>query len=191
MRDSDDAKVRFLWERLVVSTRPDPSDAGMAYFLATGDEQCDPAKLRRLLDDNTVPPTVAARRSVRLEAENFRELDGFELEDRGDRTASHRLNVKLAQKDAGTVKTRFAEPYAVESGRHDIEVRYFDESNVRGKFSLLVNGAAKGSAWESAGEGGGWTTQTLSNIEIRAGDEITVQVQGSGARVDYVQLNSR
>jgi hypothetical protein len=43
MRDSDDSKVRFLWERLQVSTRPDPSDSGMAYFLATGDDECDPA----------------------------------------------------------------------------------------------------------------------------------------------------
>jgi hypothetical protein len=191
MRDSDDVRVRFLWERLVVSTRPDPSDAGMAYFLATGDEQCDPAKLRRLLDDNTAPPTVAARRSVRLEAENFRELDGFELEDRGDRTSSHRLNVKLAHKDAGTIKTRFAEPYAVESGRHDIEVRYFDESNTRSKLSLLVNGSPQGAAWQSAGEGTGWTSHTLANVEVRTGDEIAVQAQGSGARVDYVQLNSR
>ena len=39
MRDSRDAKVRWLWERMLVSTRPDPSDAGMAWFLVTGDEQ--------------------------------------------------------------------------------------------------------------------------------------------------------
>jgi len=38
MRDSRDPKVRFLWERMVVSTRPDPSDAGMTWFLVTGDE---------------------------------------------------------------------------------------------------------------------------------------------------------
>ena len=49
MRDSNDPTVRFLWERLRVSTRPDPSDAGMAYFLMTGDEEADPVKLERLL----------------------------------------------------------------------------------------------------------------------------------------------
>jgi hypothetical protein len=38
MRDSRDAKVRWLWERMLVSTRPDPSDAGMTWFLVTGDE---------------------------------------------------------------------------------------------------------------------------------------------------------
>ena len=52
MRDSRDPKVSFLWERMLVSTRPDPSDAGMTYFLATGDEQCDPAKLKRLIGDH-------------------------------------------------------------------------------------------------------------------------------------------
>jgi len=36
MRDSGDARVRWLWERMLVSTRPDPSDAGMTWFLATG-----------------------------------------------------------------------------------------------------------------------------------------------------------
>ncbi len=49
MRDASDPKIRFLWERLRVSTRPDPSDAGMAYFLMTGDEEADPVKLQRLL----------------------------------------------------------------------------------------------------------------------------------------------
>src|SRR5262245_43056430 len=61
MRDSGDPKLRFLWERLQVSTRPDPSDAGMTWFLVTGDEEADPAKLRRLLADHVVPAPVAAR----------------------------------------------------------------------------------------------------------------------------------
>src|SRR5262249_2357932 len=61
MRDSRDAKVRFLWDRLVVSTRPDPSDAGMAYFLVTGDEQADPAKLERLLARHNVPAPLERR----------------------------------------------------------------------------------------------------------------------------------
>src|SRR5262249_12581142 len=82
MRDSGEDKVKFLWDRLLVSTRPDPSDAGMAYFLATGDEDCDPAKLRRLLAEHTPPPPVAARKQIRLEAENFRELDGYEIDEK-------------------------------------------------------------------------------------------------------------
>ena len=94
MRDSDDSRVRFLWERLVASTRPDPSDAGMAYFLISGDEQADPAKLERLLDKHILPAPIGERRSVRLEAENFVDLEGYEVEYRNDREASHTLNVK-------------------------------------------------------------------------------------------------
>ena len=80
MRDSQDPKVRFLWERMVVSTRPDPSDSGMAYFLMTGDEEADPAKYKRLLDEKVVPKPVVFRSKVRIEAENFADLNGYELE---------------------------------------------------------------------------------------------------------------
>ena len=38
LRDSRDPVNRWLWDRMIVSTRPDPSDAGMAWFVATGDE---------------------------------------------------------------------------------------------------------------------------------------------------------
>jgi len=77
MRDSTDSRVRYLWDRMVVSTRPDPSDAGMTYFLATGDESATPEKLKSLIEDHVVPPLVGARAKVRLEAENFITLDGF------------------------------------------------------------------------------------------------------------------
>jgi hypothetical protein len=36
MRDSKDARLRWLWERMLLSTRPDCSDAGMAWFVVTG-----------------------------------------------------------------------------------------------------------------------------------------------------------
>lgn len=127
MRDSGDARVRFLWERLQVSTRPDPSDAGMAYFLMTGDEQADPAKRRKLLEDHSVPAPVAHRSQIRLEAENFLKLEGYELEYGNNRAASHRLYVKpTGSSGAGRIRTVFDEPFAAVQGRYDVEIRYFD-----------------------------------------------------------------
>src|SRR5262249_43496978 len=138
MRDSKDEKLRFLWQRMLVSTRPDPSDAGMAFFLATGDEDTDPQKLKRLLADHQVPKIVGARSVVRLEAENFRELTNYEIEDRNDRNTSHRLSVRpLRGKKSGEVRTRFDEPYAA-SGRYDVSVRYFDSRDQRAGFSLQI-----------------------------------------------------
>jgi hypothetical protein len=191
MRDSADPKVRFLWERMEVSTRPDPSDAGMAYFLMTGDEEADPAKLKRLLNDNVVPTPVGTRKRVRLEAENFRDLDGYEVEDRNDRQASHALGVKLAGANAGRIRTPFDEPYTATRGRYDVEVRYFDEPQHPCKFTLLINGDARGPGWESSGTGAGWMTQTVRDVEIRNGDEIRVDAQGTPGRLDYVQLDDR
>ena len=189
MRDSDDAKVRFLWERMQASTRADCSDAGMAYFVVTGDEEADPAKLRRLLDDNVVPARPRERERVRIEAENFVHLEGYELEYRNDRSASHRVNVKRTTGAAGHIRTRFAQPYTAAHARYDVEVRYFDEKDGRCRFVLLVNDTVQGAAWESPGKGQGWTSHVIRNVEIRAGDEIKVAVEGAAGRLDYVQLN--
>jgi hypothetical protein len=191
MRDSADPKVRFLWERMLVSTRPDPSDAGMAYFLTTGDEEADPLKLKRLLDEHTPPQPAAARKKVRLEAENFRELEGYEVEDANDRMASHRLNVKSAGGRPTAIRTRFDEPYTAPQGHYDVEVRYRNELSGSCRFTLLVNGVAQGSGWESSGKDAGWTSHTLRDIEICSDDTIAVQTEGSLNRLDYVQLNTR
>jgi hypothetical protein len=188
MRDSDDAKVRFLWERMQVSTRADCSDAGMAYFLVTGDEEANPAKFRRLLDDNHVPAPLRTRTQVRLEAENFLHLDGFEVEYRNDRSASHRLNVKRTHGTAGHIRTRFDQPYTAARARYDVDVRYLDEQGSRCRFVVSVNGVAQGPAWESPAKGQGWTTQTIRDVEIGTGDEIRVAVEGTPGRLDYVQL---
>jgi hypothetical protein len=188
MRDSADSKVRFLWERMKASTRPDPSDAGMAYFLATGDEQCDPEKLKRLLEDHAAPTPISARDRIRLEAENFQSLEGWEVEDRNDRTASHRLQVRLTS-TPGRIRTRFDEPFAPTQARYDVEVRYFDSKDQECRFSLLINSAAQSAAWQSSGQGSGWATHTIPDVQVSAGDEIAIEAQGAGGKLDYVQFN--
>lgn len=190
LRDSNADNLRFLWDRMVVSTRPDPSDAGMAYFLMTGDEQSDPAKLQRLLSDKIVPTPIARRQHVRLEAEDFRFLEGYRLEDRNDRGASHRLNVAPSgDAPSGLIRTRLQQPYAAAEGRYDVELRCLDEKRPY-RLVLLVGDVPQGTAVESPGEGRGWTTHTIRDVTIRTGDEIAVAIQGS-ARLDYVQLNLR
>lgn len=190
MRDSSDPKLKFLWERMLVSMRPDPSDAGMAWFLATGDETCDPVKLRKLLEQHEVPVPISARKQVRLEAENFRHIDGFEIDDKKDKKVSHQLHVRLASAQApGRLRTTYDEPFAARAGRFDVEVRYCDEKPGRAKFAFFLNGAAQGSPWESAGEGQGWLSQTFRNVAIKAGDEVRIDAEGDGGRLDYVQLN--
>ena len=95
MKDSNDSRVMFLWERMRATTRADCSDAGMAYFLMTGDEESEISKLKTLLEENKVPAPIEPRKYVRIEAENFRILDRYEVEYSNDRRASHRINVKL------------------------------------------------------------------------------------------------
>jgi len=189
MRDSPDAKVRWLWERMLVSTRPDPSDAGMTYFLVTADEECQPAKLRRLLEAHEPPPTTTVRKQVRVEAENFRRLDGFVIEDRKDRDASHELSIRLDRRASGSIRTRFVEPFTPAVGRYDVQIRFFDEPGHRCRLAFFVNGVARGAGWESAGDGRGWTSHTVRGVEVRVGDELRVDAEGPESRLDYVQLD--
>lgn len=192
MRDSDDPNVRFLWDRMQATTRADCSDAGMAYFLVTGDEEPEIAKVRALLDGNRVPAPLAPRKRVRLEAENFRTLHNYEVEYRDDRQASQRINLKLAGVGDGRVCTAFDEPYTPGSARYDVDVRYLDEAGGQCAFALYVNGTQRGAVWRASGDDGRWRTQTIRGLTINTGDEITVEARGDGAeqgRLDHVQLN--
>ncbi|MGQ9574383.1 MAG: hypothetical protein ACUVUC_03630 [Thermoguttaceae bacterium] len=189
MRDSDDPKVRLLWERMQVSTRPDVSDAGMAYFLVTGDDEADPNKFKRLLDDHIVPAPRGARPHVRLEAENFAALRGYRLEDRNDRNASHRLYVAPAGgNQSGQISTQFCEPYVASDARYDVDLRYLVQEGQSIRFALFIGGAAQGEALVSPAERRGWATHTFRDVPIRWGNQITVEVEGP-ACLDYVQLN--
>jgi hypothetical protein len=190
MRDSKDERVRFLWERMLVSTRPDPSDAGMAFFLATGDEQADPEKLRRLLDDQVIPSPII-RKKVRLEAENFTKLSGYEVEDRNDRTASHRLSVKpSAGSDPGQIETRYREPFAPERGRFNVTVRYRPAGDDH-RLKLLINGRAPTSDVATARDDQDWQLATFRDVSIADGDLLAIAASGGLASLDYVQLDQR
>jgi hypothetical protein len=188
MRDSKDEQVRFLWERMRATRRADCSDAGMAYFLMTGDEKTEIAKLQRLLEKKGIPKPIAARTVVRLEAENFLTLHNFEVEHQGKR-ASQRLSVKLSKGEAGHIETVFDEPYTAAQGKYNVEVRYFDSKGARPRFRLSINGVPHGEAWSPAGKNG-WQTRRIGNVHIRSGDRIAVRVEGKGGRLDYIQLNA-
>lgn len=191
MRDSAEEKVRFLWERMLVSTRPDPSDAGMAYFLVSGDEATDPVKLKRLISDHVPPAPLPARKSVRLEAENFRVLKGFELEDKNERSVSHRLSVKSTGQPAAEIETHLREPFMALEDRYDLEVRYQCPADSNCRFVLAVQGTQQKESWASVSNGKDWVTQTLSDVKIRQGDTITILTDGGPSRIDYIQLNRK
>ncbi len=59
LRDSADPKLTWLWDRHVVADKNlfDPSDAGMAYWLLTGDQSATPTKLRTMLEAGAPNPT--------------------------------------------------------------------------------------------------------------------------------------
>ncbi|MEX1241643.1 MAG: hypothetical protein WEB30_18110 [Cyclobacteriaceae bacterium] len=190
MRDSKDPKVRFLWERMQVSTRADCSDAGMAYFLIMGDEEPDHKKLKYLLDDKKVASPVDRRKRVRLEAENFTNLRDFEVEYIGDREASQQMSVKYSGKAYGQISTHFREIHVPESSHYDIDVRILYGPDRKGEYELYINGGLKSTYWTTTNLRR-WQTKTFRNIPVKLGDEITIKVKSDmpgGIKLDYVEL---
>ena len=191
MRDASDSRVKFLWDRMRVSKRADCSDAGMAYFLAFGDEEGSPEKLKKLLVDHQLPEPVRDRRSIRIEAENFRTLQSYELEFKDDRAVSHRINVRLTG-DKGRIATPYSELFVERAGTYDVDVRYLDDKEGRSRFTLFINGTRKGVPWTALADDAAWKVHTIPKLTIKAGDEIAVAVERDGAeeaKIDYVQLN--
>jgi hypothetical protein len=132
---------------------------------------------------------VNARKQVRLEAENFRYLEGCVLEDRKDKKASHQLNTKVSPGTTGRIRTTFDEPFTAPRARYDVEIRYLEEKGSSTRFAFFINGAGQGAPWEAKGEGRGWMSRTFHDVEISAGNEIRVDINGDPGRLDYVQLN--
>ena len=191
MRDSPVEPVRFLWERMRATKRADCSDSGMAYFLMTGDEHADIAKLRRVIEKRDPPAPLNPRPYVRVEAENFLTLENYELEDT-DNQASHRLNLKFAAgASRGRISGPFDQPYTLPRARYDVEVRYRTETGGGCGYTLSVNGARQEKPWRSAA-GEGWQSHTIPSVLVKSGDTLAVETEcapGNSGRLDYVQLN--
>lgn len=192
LRDSNNPDLRWIFTRLQAEGRADISDATMAYFLLTADEDANLNKLKSLLDDKKIPAPMDPRKIVRIEAENFRTLENFRVDERNSRSASHRLSVRLAKAGAGRVHTPFDQPYTADSALYDVEVRYVDEKGGQCKFVLCVAGTQKGAPWSASKNSGEWATHTIPDVVIASGDEIMVEVQNNqteSGMLDYVQLN--
>ena len=202
LRNSSNPGLQWIFSRLEAEGRADISDSTMTYFLLTGDEDADLGKLKNLLDDKKVPASMMPRKEVRIEAENFRILENYTVENLNDRRASHRLSVRFknlprrtdgtASMTTGHIRTPFDQPYTADRALYDVEVRYFDEKAGRCQFTLYVNDVRKGSAWQASKDSGEWMTHTISNVTIGSGDEIMVEIKadaGEYGKLDYVQLN--
>jgi hypothetical protein len=192
LRHSSDPRLRWIFNRLEAEGRADVSDSTMTYFLLTGDEDADLTKLKMLLDDRKIPRIEDHRRTVRIEAENFRFLNGYAVE-YGEREVSHRLNVRLQSTATGSITTTFNDIYTI-GGWYDVEVRYFDEKDGDSELSLYVNRIQAGDVWHASADDNSWKIQTIPNVVINPGDEIVVAVQGDSgeyAKLDYMQLNYR
>lgn len=188
---SNDKNLHFLWDRLVATTRADCSDSGMAYFLMTGDEKPEISKMKKLLADHEIPKPLDPRPYVRLEAENFFELDHFEIDYRNDRKVSQRISVKSNTDEPCSISTIFKEPYTSPEANYDVEIRYFDKQDAIIQLQLYIEKEPVKEPITIQGKMDAWNTLTVGNIKIRDGEEIMLSVKSSkgNSQLDYIQLN--
>ena len=192
LRDSTDSRLNWIFTRLEAELRADISDSTMTYFLLTGDEDANLTKYKNLLIHKKIPAPMNPRKHIRIEAENFSTFKNFAVENRNDRCASHRLNVKLTNIRTGHISTPFNQPYTAHSGRYDVEIRYYDERAGSPRFVFYINGIKKGNSWDASNDNNQWNTHTISDVTVKHGDEIKVEVLGDSRKygeIDYIQLN--
>jgi len=190
MRDSKDPKVQFLWEMLQIETRPDASDAGMAYFLMTGDEEAELPKIRRLIEDKNVPEICKNRKRIRLEAENFKSLEGFEVEYINERECSQRLSLKYSDGSNGEITTEYKEIMVAPKNIYDITIHYYSGNFKDTKYGLYINNRLQGQVWETS-DLNKWQLKTVKNVNLNVGDQISLKVKSSsesGIKIDYLEL---
>jgi hypothetical protein len=189
MRDSRDARLRWLFTRLEAEGRCDVSDATIAYFLLTGDETCDPQKLAALLDRGQKPRPIAIRPTIRLEAENFRVLENCEPAE-ARRQASQNVMVRQSGAATGLIRTEFNEIHTAQSGRYAVAV----QCRARGgeaTFALRINGALHRAEWRVSSSGNAWKSHAVKEVLLSQGDAIEVSVRTDGAgrgEIDFVEL---
>ncbi len=126
MRDSEDKKVRFIWELLEKQAQPDARDAGMAYFLMSGDEVATLPKTKSLIIDKTRINVIENRKKIRIEAENFQELTGFKIDYNPADSCSKALCVKHSSRLSFSLSTEFKEVYVKERNNFDIRIRFIE-----------------------------------------------------------------
>jgi hypothetical protein len=127
---------------------------------------------------------------MRLEAENFRMLDGFEVNyNRADRQVSQRIHVHMQGTGPGRIETRFDEPYSAPLAVYDVELRYTAQGAA---LRFLVNQTPRGDPEIARSAENGWRTHTLRGVRIADGDVLTLTADAGlngSVRLDYVQLN--
>ncbi|MEM1026843.1 MAG: hypothetical protein AAGJ38_02055, partial [Planctomycetota bacterium] len=87
LRDSQHSDFRWLFERIKAHTygKSDVSDAGMVYYLLTGDDEGSPSKLKSFLGDGIVPDPARSRtadsvKTIKMTAKDHfldRDIAGF------------------------------------------------------------------------------------------------------------------
>ncbi len=178
--------LTFLRKRIHATTRADCSDAGMMYFLLTGDEDVTISKVENLIKGLAIPAPKWQRPWVRLEAENFRDLGAYEIEYTNDRTASQRISIR--SDSATEIKTPLLEPYLQPASNYDLTLRYFESGTGGQKYSLLIAGKLLRS-WISDGNNRGWANFLAQQIPIHVGDMIQIKSEGPGwFKLDYLEL---
>lgn len=190
MRDSGDEKVKFLWEMLQLTTQPEAPNVGLAYFLASGDEEATLPKLKKLLDENERLAVVGNQKKIRIEAENFYELKGAKVNFSQHELCSHGASVKHSARLSWEINTLFNAPNVKERNKFDISIRYYSGKYDDAEYTFLINDRQQDTIW-LAGESEKWQTKTIKNVLLRLGDKISIQIttnRGSGIQIDYIDL---
>ena len=201
---SGDEDLHWLWDRLVTVGRPDPSDAGVAYFLFTGSEIVVPDDratfptgfnppynanytLKKLLHDHVKPPVIT-RSTILMEAENFR-LSNYVVDYASTYSQHGAVKCTASAGTVATLTTTFNELHTADA-TYSIAIKYLDESSGSSTYRLFVNGTQR-DVWTASANDNTWKTRTKSGVTVRRGYQIRLEVTKNGSelcKVDTIKF---
>ncbi len=178
MRDHKDPNIKWLYDRMLVNEKgkADCSDAGMVYYLLTGDDNGSPSKLEKFFGEgiptNNLTGSVESQTLNALRDFNIPSIDGFvpAYKDKGRRALAV---------NAGMYKEKFAAATAIfdgNSGLYNVTITTVKETDGESTYRLRVSGELVGKFQNpETTQDMSTHTYTFQNIALNKDDVIQVE----------------
>ncbi|WP_066629694.1 T9SS type A sorting domain-containing protein [Labilibacter marinus] len=181
MRDHQDPGVKFIYDRMVVSTKADCSDAGMIFYLIQNDENGNSVKFKNfigngIMEDIPVPSDCEDVSYNGVDDFDFTQVSGLVPCYKDDKWPSQRYCVGI---NAAAYKDQYGAVTKVfdgETGMYDVTITSLLETDGECSYRLRVGGELIGE-FQNIESTTDYTkyTHTFKDVTVKNGDVIQVE----------------
>jgi hypothetical protein len=185
LRNAAQPRMRHIYERMQAASKPDISDAGMAYFLVTNDQNGTPAKLKTFMGEWSLPPSPVL---VTAQAEAGRLYRAMVEANHGGFSGDGFVNYR--NQTGGYIEFDVPAP---KPGNATLTFRFANGTNSARPLRILLNGqrVTNSMSFGPTGAWDAWRTKSLT-VQVSAGTNRirAVATAGTGGpNIDRIMLS--